>query len=83
MCDHVFHCFANTGSEADGTIDGWECAILPRLKDRDNDPLSQGGQETMLLPNPVKQGQDKVLRRREEVRQQRVVDAIRTSRGVT
>jgi hypothetical protein len=79
----VFLCFANTGSEADGTIAGWESAIPPRLKDRDNDPLSPGGREAMLLPNPVKQGQEKFLRRRGEMRQHLAVDAIRARRGVT
>jgi hypothetical protein len=68
VVEHAFYCFANTGSEADGTIAGWASAILPRLKDRDNDPLSPG-REGMLLPNPVKQGQEKFIRRREEARQ--------------
>jgi hypothetical protein len=51
--------------------------------DRDNDPLSPGGREAMLIPNPVKQGQEKFLLRRGEVRQHLVVDAIRARRGVT
>jgi hypothetical protein len=56
VVDHAFHCFANTGSKADRTIAGWKSAILPRLKDSDNDPLSPGGREVMLLPYPVEQG---------------------------
>jgi hypothetical protein len=64
-------------------IAGWKSAILPRLKDRDNDPISPGGREAMLLPNPVKHAEEKILRRRGEVRQQLVVDAIRARRGVT
>jgi hypothetical protein len=78
----LFHSFANRGSEANGTIAGWNSAILPRLKHRDNDPLSPGGRETMLLPNPVKQGWEKFHRRRGEMRQHLVVDAIRSWRGV-